>query len=214
MRTTKRAVAAAALGAALVVPLTLLSRAADHRDGPILVNTATQGQSDINDIYVFQSPANPNNTVFVFTFQPFPGNVNPMASTATDPSQFFDIKIDTTGDAVEDITFRITFGPPDANSVQDVTLRGLPSTKFPPTGILARGRTGTTAPLGVNIPIAGGGMFRCGIHDDPFFFDAGAFSTFVANGMGGFPRPPGQAHNFFGPNVNTFAAIIEIPSAR
>src|SRR5207247_1474646 len=86
--------------------------------------------------------------------------------------------------------------------VNPVTLRGLPAAAFPGTGgILARGRTGTSAPTGVNIPIAGGGMFRCGIHDDPFFFDAGAFSTLESTGAG-FPRPVGQAHNFFGPNVN------------
>jgi hypothetical protein len=201
-----------ALGSALLtLGIGLLALAADHRDGPILVNTATQGTSDINDIYVFRSPANANNTVFFFSFQPFPGN---LTSRSVDSTQVYDIKIDTTGDAVEDIIFRLTFGAPDANGVQDVTLRGLPAAAFPGTGgILAQGRTGTTAPTGVNIPIRGGGTFRCGIHDDPFFFDAGAFSTLESTGAG-FPRPVGQAHNFFGPNVNTFAAIIEIPSSR
>src|SRR5262249_26986901 len=175
-----------------------------------------------NDIYLFRSPANANNTVFFFSFQPFPGNLTPRS---VDPTQQYDIKIDTTGDAVEDIMFRLTFGTPDANGVQDVTLRGLPAAAFPGTGgILARGRTGTTAPLGVNIPIAGGGTFRCGIHDDPFFFDAQGFSD-VENAKPGdvFPRPvpadpanpkTGEARNFFGPNGNTFAAIIEIPSNR
>src|SRR2546430_7704287 len=114
----KRAVGALLAVAALAA---LLSRgpapetsAADHRDGPILVNTATQGTKDINDIYVFRSPANANNTVFFFSFQPFPGNLTPRS---TDPTQQFDIKIDTTGDAVEDIIFRINFGAPDANGV-------------------------------------------------------------------------------------------------
>src|SRR5262245_36829446 len=99
-----------ALGALLGVTAlaALLSRgpapetsAADHRDGPILVNP-TEGQSDIIDIYVFRSPANPDNTVFFFSFQPFPGNLTP---TSVDSSQQYDINIDTTGDAVEDITF-------------------------------------------------------------------------------------------------------------
>src|SRR5439155_162172 len=155
---------------------------ADHRDGPILVNTATQGTHDINDIYVFRSPANANNTVFFLSFQPFPGNLTPRS---VDPTQQYDIKIDTTGDAVEDTTFRLTFGPADSNGVQDVTLRGLPAAAFPGTGgILARGRTGTNAPTGVNIPVAGGGTFRAGIHDDPFFFDEGAFSTLESTGAG------------------------------
>src|SRR5205823_11354303 len=124
--------------------------------------TATKGQRDINDVFVFRSPANANNTVFVLTFQPFTGNLTPVT---IDTNTIFDIKIDTTGDAVEDITLRMTVGAPDANGIQPVLLRGLPSGKFPPTGILAKGFTGT------NIPVAGGGMFRAAIHDDPFFFD-------------------------------------------
>ena len=179
--------------------------AADHRDGPIFVNTAVNGQQDLNDIYVFRSPANANNTVFILSFQPFPGNLTPISA---DPNTIFDIKIDTNGDAVEDLTLRTTFGPPDMTTgVQDVTMRALPSTKFPPTGIVARGRTGQ------NIPVTGGGMFRAAIQDDPFFFDAGAFSTFASTGAG-FPRPVGAAKNFFGPNGNTMAIVLEIPSVR
>jgi hypothetical protein len=193
---------------ALLAGVAVLPRAtapaADHRDGPIFVSTAANGQQDLNDIYVFRSPANANNTVFVFTQQPFPGVLTP---PTYDPGTIFDIKIDTTGDAVEDLTLRTTFGPPDANGVQDVTMRALPSTKFPPTGIVARGKTGT------NIPVTGGGMFRAAVQDDPFFFDAGAFSTFASTGAG-FPRPAGQAHNFFGPNGNTLAIVLEIPSVR
>src|SRR5262249_47027436 len=46
------------------------------------------------------------------------------------------------------------------------------------------------------------------------FFDEGAFDNLVAAGdTSKFPRPPGVAHNFFGPNGNTFSIILEIPSA-
>ena len=57
-------------------------------------------------------------------------------------------------------------------------------------------------------------MFRAAVHDDPFFFDAGQFSTFIAAGQGSINRPVGQARNFFGPNVNLLAMILEIPTAR
>src|SRR5438874_1154563 len=67
---------------------------------------------------------------------------------------------------------------------------------------------------GQNLPVAGGGMFRAAVQDDPFFFDAGQFSTFIAAGTAPFPRPVGQAHNFFGPNVNTLSFILELPTAR
>jgi Domain of unknown function (DUF4331) len=183
----------------------LLAPAADHRDGPIFPNSAVNGFQDINDMFIFQAPGNSNNTVMIMDVQPFPGNLTP---ATFDPRMTFDFKIDNNGDALEDLTFRVTFGPPNANGAQPVTVRALPSSKFPPTGIVARGMTGQ------NIPIAGGGMFRAAIHDDPFFFDAGQFSTFVAAGQGSPVRPVGQAHNFFGPNVNTLSMIMELPTAR
>src|SRR5262249_56034126 len=123
MRAVGALLAIAALAALLSRGPAPQTSAADHRDGPILVNTATQGTKDINDIYVFRSPANANNTVLFFSFQPFPGNLTPRS---VDPTQTFDIKIDTTGDAVEDTIFRLTFGAPDANGGQDVPLPALP----------------------------------------------------------------------------------------
>jgi hypothetical protein len=202
---------------ALAGALPLLARAADHRDGPVFGPpglTITNSRRDINDVYIFQSPANADNTVIVMTLSPF--------STATTPNTFdptcaFEFKIDNTGDFIEDITFRITFSAADAQGIQTVTLRGLPSTKFPANGgILARGNTRT------NLPVAGGGMFRAAEQDDPFFFDAVGLNMLL-NGLpngqvyprpvnnGGTPPPNGFASNFFGPNVNTLAITLEIP---
>lgn len=201
-----RRLLASALVAAAAVPAVWLS-AADHRDGPIFSNTAANGRADINDIYIFQAPGNPNNTVMVFDVSPFPGGGGGTPATF-DPTVTFDLKVDNTGDAVEDLTFRVTFGQPNATGVQPVTVRALPSTKFPPTGILASGNTGA------NIPVAGGGMFRAAVQDDPFFFDATGFGQFIAMGAAPFPRPVGTAANFFGPDGNTLSMILEIPTAK
>jgi hypothetical protein len=199
----------AGLTAVLMAAVVWVADAADHRDGPIFVNTAANGRQDLNDIYIFRSPrdaanaANFGNTVIITTISPFAGVLTP---TTFDPRLYFDVKVDNNGDGIEDFTLRTTFSAPDANGVQDVTLRGLPAIKFPNGGILARGKTGD------NIPIAGGGMFRAANHDDPFFFDSGAFTTLISNGLSTFPRPPGQAHNFFGPNSNLLAVILEVPT--
>jgi hypothetical protein len=194
---------------ALLVALSLgagPASAGDHLDGPIFADTAANGRRDVTGLYVFRSPADANNTVFVFTVAPFAGNLIP---APFDPALYYDIRISTTAVRVptDDITFRVSFGPPDANNVQDVVLRGLPVARFAPTGILAQGKTGT------NLPVLGGGLFRAGVQDDPFFFDLGAFNDLVNDGVGAFPRPIGQARNFFGPNVNTLAIVLEIPSA-
>jgi hypothetical protein len=196
----------------LAVGLGLVGRAADHRDGPIFVNTAANGRPDLNDIYVFNSPATPTNTVMAMTVSPFTGTLTP---TVFDQRLFFDIKLDNNGDAIEDMTFRVTFSAPDDSGVQQVTLRGLPAAKFPNNGILAKGKTGQ------NLPIAGGGTFRAANHDDPFFFDAQGFTLLAKDPSHAiFPRPrpqdpqnpgPNDAKNFFA-NANTLAIIIEMPT--
>jgi hypothetical protein len=190
---------------ALVVAcgVNLLAPAADHRDGPIFINTQANGQQDINDVYIFKSPATSTNTVIALAVQPFTGVLTPVTFAT---GQYFDINVDQDGDAIEDVVFRITFGTPDGNGVQDVTLRGLPAARFPPTGILAQGKTGQ------NLTVRGGGTFRAANHDDPFFFDVTGFNQLLNKGP--FPRPVGQAHNFFGPNGNTLAMILEMPSSR
>jgi hypothetical protein len=188
---------------AFTAGIVMLGHAADHRDGPIFVNTQANGRRDINDVYVFKSPVTPTNTVVAMSFCPFAGAVTPVTF---DETAAIEVKVDNDGDAVEDLTFRITFSPPDANGVQDVTLRGLPAVNFPNDGILAKGSTNQ------NIPVAGGGMFRAGYVDDPFFFVSGSIFTQFLNGtlMGGqFPTP---GVNFFGPNVNTLSIVMELPT--
>jgi hypothetical protein len=181
----------------------VVAPAADHRDGPIFVNTQANGFMDINDIYIFTSPATPANTVMAMTVSPFTGSVTPVTF---DKGQYYDLKIDQDGDAIEDLTFRVSFDTPDANGVQNVVLRGLPAAKFPPTGILATGKTGQ------NLPVRGGGMFRAANHDDPFFFDSVGFNMLLNKQP--YPRPVGTAKNLFGPNVNTLAIILEVPTTR
>jgi hypothetical protein len=207
----RRRLGLAALGAAAVLGTLAVPRdgteAADHRDGPIFSNTPANGRADLNDIYVFQAPGNANNTVMIFTVSPFPGGGGGTPATF-DPTLVYDFKIDNTGDAVEDITFRFTFGAPNGQGVQAFTMRGLPSTKFPPTGILASGNTGA------NVNVRGGGMVRAAVQDDPFFFDATGFGQFIAAGAVPFPRPVGTAANFFGPDGNTLSIALEIPTAR
>jgi hypothetical protein len=167
------------------------------------------GVTTINDLFAFKSPQTATNTVLIFTFQPFPGVLTP--STA-DPTLTYTIHVNTTNplDGSDNLDFQVTYGAPDANGVQSVTLQGQPSASFPPNGILAQGSTGQ------NIPIFGGaGMFRSGIQDEPGFFDAGAFSNALAAGdLSKFPRPVGQAKDFYGPNGNTFAIVIELPTAQ
>src|SRR5438034_10413527 len=129
----------------------LPARAADHLDGPMAKH---DGRLDITDVYAFQSPSNPANTVLIMNVDPVAGVLSP---TTFHPDASYDLKIDTNGDAKEDFTYKVTFSAVDGSGGQDVTLR-----RVPPGGggaVLARGRTGA------NIPVRGGGWLRTGVFD-------------------------------------------------
>jgi hypothetical protein len=166
--------------------------AADHLDAPGLTPPGGDTRLDINDVYAFQSPSNPANTVLIMTVNPLAGILN---DGTFHPGASYDFMIDTNGDAKEDMMYRITFSAPDASSAQDVSLRLVAAGKG--SGVLATGQTGQ------GIPVAGGGTVRAGVFDDPFFFDLSGFLTlnFCAPGT-----------NFF-TGLNTSAIVLEVPSA-
>ena len=78
---------------------------ADHLDAPDLTSPGGEAQLDINDLYVFEG-SDPDNTVLALT-------VNSAATGDTSFASFregsFHIRIDNNGDAVEDITYSVTF---------------------------------------------------------------------------------------------------------
>jgi hypothetical protein len=166
------------------------TRAADHLDAPGLTPPGGDTRLDITDVYAFQSPSNANNTVLVM-------GVNPLAGVLNDgtfnSAASYEFKIDSDGDANEDLTYKVTFS--GSGSQQGVTLRSLPAKKG--SSVVARGTTGQ------NIEIAGGGWITAGVFDDPFFFDlAGFLAVDFCN--------PGT--NFFA-GLNISAIVLEVPSS-
>jgi hypothetical protein len=177
---------------ALIVGLAAFPAAgADHLDAPGLTPPGGDTRLDINDVYAFQSPSSPANTVLIMTVNPLAGVLN---NGTFHPNASYDFPIDTNGDAKEDLMYRITFSAPDASLVQDVRLRLVGAGAG--SGVLAAGQTGQ------NIPVAGGGMLRAGVFDDPFFFDLVGFLSlnFCAPGT-----------NFF-LGLNVSAIVLEVPS--
>ncbi len=171
------------------------TQAADHLDAPGLTPPGGDTRLDITDVYAFQSPSNPSNTVLVMGVNPLAGVLN---NGTFRSGAAYDIKIDSNGDAKEDLTYRIRFSAPNGSLVQRVTLfreggEGDVDDDHP----IAKGKTGQ------NIPIAGGGMLRAGVFDDPFFFDLNAFlAVSFCN--------PGT--NFFN-GLNISAIVLEVPSS-
>ena len=177
----------------LLVPRTLL--AADHRDGRHIRG----GPTELADLFVFRSPTNANNTVFVLTLSPFADfERRPIFQRGAK----YELKIDQTGDGFEELTFQFVFGAPNSQGVQSFRLYRQPFGKKREE--LASGLTGT------NIPIASGGMTRAALFDDPCFMDQTGLDRLVTGQS--FPRPVGLATNFFGPNANVLGVVMELPS--
>lgn len=171
------------LAVTLVVPASLAT-AADHLDAP---NVMGMGDVDINDLYAFQSPTNPDNTVLIMTVNPAAGAIS---------GQFFNtgaeytLNVDNTGDAVADVTYTTTFGPIAALSqAYAVSRNGVP---------YAAGTTGGPASVS-----SGGGTATAGIYEDPFFFDLNGFTDNL-NFTG---------DDFFA-GLDVSAIVLEVPSSE
>src|SRR5688572_13616206 len=167
--------------------------AADHLDAPGLTPPGGDTRLDITDVYAFQSPSNASNTVLVM-------GVNPLAGVLNDgkfrPGAVYEFKVDSDGDAIENLTYRIAFAALKGSAEQKVTLRSIPGKGGGGPSLLASGQTGQT------ISIPGGGSIRAGVFDDPFFFDLNAFlAVDFCN--------PGE--NFF-TGLNISAIVLEVPS--
>ena len=183
------------------------ARAADHLDAPGLAPPGGSVQTDITDVYAFQSPSNAANTVLVL-------NVN--TGTAGSNSTFgrgipgvgntkgvlYNFNIDNNGDTVTDVNLRVRFGQPadDGSPQFEVRRNGK---------LLISMDQGRSTAFGAqpNIVTAGDVKAFAGRRDDPFFFDLAAFL-----GLNGRSFCDGQQTDFFaGRNVSSI--VLELPSS-
>jgi hypothetical protein len=163
------ALAVVALAAGSVLAVRAVS-ASDHQDTPLVEFSP---RFDINDVYAFPAPGDPTRTVLALsTSSPLTPAQTPSVTFGTKDQQLYQIKIDNTGDAREDLVFQITFT--GKSGKQKVTLRG----PIAPNGV------GTTNTLVggrqikgyTNTVITDGNIkLFAGPRDDPFFIDLEAF---------------------------------------
>ncbi len=220
----KRALLTTAGLAVLAVPFLLVPQAtgSDHADTREVV--ARPG-TDISDVFMFPSPENPNNVVFVM-------NVNPLiargGNASFDPNVLYQFKIDRNGDAVEDLVIQAKFSSPGANQTVRIAGPIKPTT----TGNMNKleslfptvGQVGTTF-----TPTAGMRVF-CGVREDPFFFDLEQFFTILPDRgvpagltqppanpnqpMAGSWRPAGTAVDFLSNGgFNVLSIVVELPKS-
>jgi len=161
--------------------------AADHLDAPLLVGN---GDVDINDLYAFQSPTNPDNTVLIVTVNPFAPLAGEVNGTTFNPGARYEFLIDNDGDALPDVIYSASFTAASPEGVQALQLsRNNSNYGF--------GSTET------DIVTSSGGALRAGLFDDPFFFDLAGFQNGLAfTGVDAFA------------GANVSAIVLEVPSSE
>ena len=111
MRTRTPAVLVSLTMLAGLITTVATTQPADHLEAPLV---ALDGRTDINDLYVFQSPEDSSSTVLIMTVNPAAGALSP---TTFDPDGDYIFKIDQDladpEDATADATISVDFGAPD-----------------------------------------------------------------------------------------------------
>ena len=211
---------AAAVGAATLGPGN--GAASSHREAPLI---AEDPSADLTDLYAFRSPDKPNTVTIM-------ANVIPGEDPAAGPNWYtfspnarYNLKIDTTGDARPDVTYRFQFRTKTGPFFLGDTAQPFTVTRVnragkggvvakgttPPNNIGPRSTPGYRSLVTKSIVSFDGGRSTAfaGQRDDPFFGDIGAIFDLVAirKGTGNM----GGGKDFFaGYGVHTFGVQVPI----
>src|SRR5215468_4840148 len=153
-----------------------------HYSGPNFVFPRGDARLDFTDLYAFPKPGDPGKSILIMDVHPSVG-VNPPGPTTAEPfapEALYEIKIDTDGDAVADVSYQVRFASSDGGA-QTATLRRVEGAQAARTGeggqVIVQG-----APVSMGreakVTQAGDYRFFAGWRSDPFFFDAGALNNF------------------------------------
>jgi hypothetical protein len=196
--------------------------ASDHQDTPLV---ELSPRFDVNDVYAFPAPGNASRTVLVLgTSSPITPARTPSFTFGTKDQELYQIKIDNTGDAREDLVFQVTFT--GKSGKQKITLRGPVQPNSVGTmntlvgGKQIKGYTNTVIESG-DIKLF------AGPRDDPFFIDLEAFFRILPDRrpetgpLSTITQGPLTFRSATGPNpavdfvrgINDMAIVIELPTS-
>jgi hypothetical protein len=130
---------------------------------------------DFTDLYAFPKPGDVGKSILIMNVHPSAVLISPGPTTAEPfaPEALYELKIDTNGDAVADITYRVRFSS-SKGGTQTATLRRVEGAQAPTTGddgqIIVEGVPVSTG-RDARVTQAGDYRFFAGWRSDPFFFD-------------------------------------------
>src|SRR5208337_2916276 len=146
-----------------------------HYSGPDFRFPHGDARLDLTDLYAFPKPGDPGKSILIMNVHPSAG-LNPTGATTDEPfatDAIYELKIDTNGDAVADIAYRVRFTS-DKNGAQTATLRRIEGAQAASTGddgqTIIEGAP-VSAAGEAHVTEAGDYRFFAGWRSDPFFFD-------------------------------------------
>jgi hypothetical protein len=149
-----------------------------HYSGPNYGFPRGDARLDLTDLFAFPKPGDPSKSIVIMNVHPSFG-INPQGPTTTEPfapEALYELRVDTNGDLVADIAYRVRFLY--SNGSMTATVRRAEGSEA-----AGRGEEGAVifqgAPvsMGREAKITESGAYRlfAGWRSDPFFFDlAGA----------------------------------------
>jgi hypothetical protein len=177
-----------------------------HYSGPNFGFPHGDARLDFTDLYAFPKPGDPNKSIFIINVHPS-ASQNPPGPTTREPfapEALYELKIDTNGDAVADIAYRVRFSFFDGEA-QTATLRradGAQAVAMGDPGLLVvEGAPVSTGPV-ARVTEAGDYRFFAGWRSDPFFCDVeGAKNKLQFTG-----------DDFFA-DKNVCSIVLEVPNS-
>jgi hypothetical protein len=148
-----------------------------HYSGPDFTCPHDDARLDFCDLFAFPKPEDSSRSILIMDVHPSV-TVNPEGPAPAEPfapEAMYELKVDTDGDAVADIAYRVRFSSSGGRS-QSATVRRVEGSDAAGTGESGRTviedaqvSTGSEA----QITEAGGYRFFAGWRSDPFFYDVG-----------------------------------------
>src|SRR6478672_5374774 len=110
-----------------------------HFSGPNFRFPKGDARLDFTDLYAFPKPGDPGKSILIMNVHPSAGE-NPPGPTTTEPfapEALYELKIDTDGDAVADIAYRVRFSAVERGA-QTATLHRIPGQEADGSGDAGR----------------------------------------------------------------------------
>src|SRR5712672_1544253 len=146
-----------------------------HYSGPDFGFPHGDARLDLTDLYAFPKPSEADKSILIMNVHPS-AVVNPAGSTTREPfapKALYELKIDTNGDAVADIAYRVRFSS-SADGRQTATLRRVEGAQAAGTGdggqVIIESAPVSTGRY-ARVTEVGEYRFFAGWRSDPFFFD-------------------------------------------